>query len=108
MSSPGSLVMQVFEAPIVLVRPLVASSPTFTSLKELSPIETLMFGVRAPSVVAPSVKAFSPNYAAVAMPVSASSKSAYSDFPSASVLTWSKQVSVDSLVLHLLFPATWL
>ena len=53
--SPNSFVVRIFNKPVMLIQPLITSSPTFAFLGRLSPVNALVFNVEVPSVITPSM-----------------------------------------------------
>ena len=84
--SPNSLVVLSLIAPVILMHPLITSSPTFASLGTLSPVSALVFNVVFPSVTIPSIGTFSPGFTTISVPISTSSGSTCSICPSTIIL----------------------
>ena len=58
--SPNSFVVLIFSTPVMLMQPLIISSPAFTSRGKDSPVSAAVFSVETPSVTTPSMGTFSP------------------------------------------------
>ena len=80
--SPNSLVVLSLIAPVILMHPLITSSPTFASLG----VSALVFNVVFPSVIIPSIGTFSPGFTTISVPISTSSGSTCSICPSTIIL----------------------
>ena len=84
--SPNSFVVRIFKTPVMLMQPLMISSPTFTSRGRLSPVRALVFRLEMPSSTTPSIGTFSPGCTTMVVPISTSSGSTFSRWPSDSML----------------------
>ena len=80
--SPNSFVVRIFNRPVMLIHPLMTSSPTLASRGTLSPVRALVFSVVFPSSITPSIGIFSPGCTTMIVPTSTSSGSTCSSFPS--------------------------
>ena len=83
--SPNSFVVFIFRTPVILIHPLTISSPSATSLGRLSPVSALVFRAALPSITIPSIGTFSPGWTTITEPISTSSGSTCSSFPSVSI-----------------------
>ena len=83
--SPNSFVVLILRTPVMLMHPLMISSPSFASLGRLSPVRALVFRVELPSITMPSIGTFSPGWTTITEPISTSSGSTCSSFPSCSI-----------------------
>ena len=79
--SPNSFVVFTFSTPVILMQPLMISSPGFISLGRLSPVSALVFKEEIPSATMPSIGTFSPGCTTMTVPISTSSGSVFSIFP---------------------------
>ena len=84
--SPNSFVVRIFSTPVILMHPLMISSPAFASRGTLSPVRALILRVDAPSIMMPSIGTFSPGCTTMTEPVSTSSGSIRTSAPSFSIL----------------------
>ena len=66
------------------MQPLITSSFSLTSLGKLSPVNAAVFRVELPSTTIPSIATFSPGLTTMIVPISTSSGSTCSKFPSSS------------------------
>ena len=82
--SSNSFVVSIFKTPVILIQPLIISSPTVTSLGTLSPVNALVFKLALPSTIIPSKGTFSPGCTTIMVPISTSSGSTFSNLPSCS------------------------
>ena len=79
--SPNSFVVRIFRRPLILMQPLMTSSPDSTSRGRLSPVRALVFSVELPSTTSPSIGIFSPGFTTMIVPTSTSSGSTASSCP---------------------------
>ena len=84
--SPNSLVVRMRSTPVMLIQPLIISSPALASRGRLSPVSAAVFRVLSPSVITPSMGTFSPGCTTMTVPTSTSSGSTFSSLPSTSML----------------------
>ena len=84
--SPKALVVLIFNTPVMLMQPLMISSPSCTSRGRLSPVRALVFRVELPSTTTPSIGAFSPGCTTITVPTATSSGSTCTSLPSCSML----------------------
>ena len=82
--SPNSLVVLTLIIPERLIEPLIISSPAAASRGTLSPVKALVLRVVEPYVITPSMGTFSPGFIIISVPISTSSGSALTIFPSIS------------------------
>ena len=73
--SPNSLVVLIFNKPVILIQPLITSSFVVTSCGKLSPVNALVFNDDVPSMIFPSIGIFSPGFTIIIEPISTSSGS---------------------------------
>lgn len=66
---PYSLVTLILRSPFVLIQPLIASSPIFTSLGLDSPVRAEVSSVAEPSIIIPSSGIFSPVFTIMVSPI---------------------------------------
>ena len=83
--APNSFVVRTFRTPVMLMQPLIISSPVFASRGRLSPVRALVLSVDAPSMITPSSGTFSPGWTTITEPTATSSGSTFSSFPSTSM-----------------------
>ena len=83
--SPKAFVVLTFKTPVMLMQPLMTSSPVITSRGRLSPVSAAVLSVDAPSMITPSSGTFSPGWATITEPTATSSGSTFSSFPSTSM-----------------------
>ena len=69
----------------MLMQPLMTSSPAFASRGRLSPVSALVFRLDAPERITPSSGTFSPGCTTITLPISTSSGSTFSSWPSRSM-----------------------
>ena len=84
--SPNSFVVLILRTPVILIHPLITSSPSPASLGRLSPVRALVFSAVLPSMIMPSIGTFSPGCTTITEPISTSSGSTCVSFPSVSIL----------------------
>ena len=84
--SPKALVVRIFSTPVMLMQPLMTSSPSRASRGRLSPVRALVFRVELPSVTTPSMGTFSPGCTTMTVPMATSSGSTCTSWPSCSML----------------------
>ena len=84
--SPNSFVVSIFSTPVMLMQPLMISSPTLTSRGRLSPVSAAVFSVDSPCTTLPSIGTFSPGCTTIMPPTSTSAGSTRSSLPSRSTL----------------------
>ena len=84
--SPNSFVVRIFSTPVMLMQPLMISSPSFASRGRLSPVRALVLSDELPWMIVPSMGTFSPGCTTMTVPISTSSGSTFSSFPSLSTL----------------------
>ena len=84
--SPNSLVVLMRSRPVMLMQPLMISSPGLTSRGRLSPVRAEVFRVEHPSTTVPSMGTFSPGCTTITVPMLTSSGSTCSSRPSRSML----------------------
>ena len=71
--------------PVMLMQPLMTSSPAFASRGRLSPVSALVFRLDAPERITPSSGTYSPGCTTITPPISTSSGSTFSSWPSRSM-----------------------
>ena len=84
--SPNALVVLIFSTPVMLMHPLMTSSPSLASRGRLSPVSAAVFSVELPSVTTPSIGTFSPGCTTITVPIATSSGSTCTSCPSRSTL----------------------
>ena len=84
--SPNTLVVRIFRTPVMLMQPLMTSSPSWASRGRLSPVRALVFRVELPSATMPSRGIFSPGCTTMTVPMDTSSGSTCTSCPSCSIL----------------------
>ena len=84
--SPNSLVVRIFKRPVMLMQPLMISSPSRASRGKLSPVRALVFRVELPSTTTPSMGTFSPGWTTMTVPTATSSGSTCTSWSSRSTL----------------------
>ena len=84
--SPNALVVRIFRRPVMLMQPLMISSPSQASRGKLSPVRALVFRVELPSTTTPSMGTFSPGCTTMIVPTATSSGSICTSWPSRSTL----------------------
>ena len=84
--SPKAFVVLTFKTPVMLMQPLMTSSPVITSRGRLSPVSAAVLSVDAPSTISPSIGIFSPGWTVMTVPTATSSGSTCSSLPSRSML----------------------
>ena len=82
--SPNSLVVFTLMTPVILMQPLITSSPVLTFRGRLSPVKALVLSDVSPLVTMPSIGIFSPGFTVISVPTATSSGSTFSSFPSTS------------------------
>ena len=84
--SPKAFVVLTLRTPVMLMQPLMTSSPGVTSRGRLSPVSAAVLSADAPSTMQPSMGIFSPGCTVMTVPTSTSSGSTCSSLPSRSML----------------------
>ena len=84
--SPKAFVVLIFRTPVMLMQPLMTSSPICASRGRLSPVSALVLSVDSPSTTTPSMGTFSPGCTTITVPTSTSSGSTFTREPSFSML----------------------
>ena len=83
--SPNSFVVLTRSTPLMLMHPLISSSPCPTSRGRLSPVRALVSSDEVPSMTRPSTGTFSPGWTTMTLPTSTSDGSTRSSVPSTSM-----------------------
>ena len=99
--SSNSFVTCTSKSPLRLIEPLTISSPSITSTGTLSPVRALVSRLELPFTTTPSSGTFSPGLTRMISPISTSSGSTCSSFPSRTTLAKSGLMSIR-LVMDLL------
>ena len=83
--SPNAFVVRTFRTPVILMQPLMISSPALTSRGRLSPVSAAVLSAETPSSTTPSMGTFSPGWTTMVVPTATSSGSTCSSLPSCSM-----------------------
>ena len=75
--SSNSFVVLIFSTPVILMHPLMISSPAFALRGRLSPVSALVLRLLFPSTITPSIGTFSPGCTTITEPTSTSSGSTF-------------------------------
>ena len=84
--SPNSRVVRTRSTPVMLMQPLITSSPARTSRGRLSPVNALVFRLDWPEITSPSMGTFSPGCTTITLLTATSSGSTFFSCPSHSTL----------------------
>ena len=80
--SPNSFVTLIFITPLLFIHPLSASSPSFTFLGRVSPVNAEVSSIELPSQIIPSSGILSPGFICIISPIFTSSGFTSCSFPS--------------------------
>ena len=83
--APNSFVVLTFKTPLMFIEPEMIPSPALMLLGRLSPVRALVSREEEPSTTTPSRGTFSPGWTTIMEPISTSSGSTFTSFPSSSI-----------------------